>query len=75
MGASIDFSKADWLVNTDQVLAINGDLLNTTFQRSSGFAGKLTSAILLDGIQPSGGECSRGCLQRPSVGAIPFTAD
>ena len=38
MGASIDFSKADWLVNTDQVLAINGDLLNTTFQRSSGFA-------------------------------------
>jgi hypothetical protein len=38
MRASIDFSKADWLVNTDQVLADKWDLLNTTFQRPSGFA-------------------------------------
>jgi hypothetical protein len=38
MGASIDFSKADWLVNTAQVLADKRDLLNTAFQRSSGFA-------------------------------------
>jgi hypothetical protein len=38
MGASIDFSKDDWLVNTDHVLADKWDLLNTTFHRSSGFA-------------------------------------